>query len=134
MLSSLTWYYSKQFFFFFFYQNSKKYYILHLDQDLPGNSAGKKSVCSAGDPGSILGSGRSPGEGVGYTLQHSWASLVAQMVKNWPGHLGLIPGLGRPPGGGHGDSIQYFCLENPYGQRRPAGYSPWDPKELDMTE
>ena len=30
------------------------------------------------------GSGRSPGEGIGYPLQYSWASLVAQMVKNPP--------------------------------------------------
>ena len=33
-------------------------------------------------PWSIPGSGRSPEEGIGYPLQHSWASLVAQMVKN----------------------------------------------------
>ena len=48
----------------------------------PGNSAGKGSACNAGDPGLIPGSGRSPGEGVGYLLQYSWASLVAQLVKN----------------------------------------------------
>ena len=70
--------------FWFFYQNIKIYYILHLDQDLPGNSAGKESAYNAGHPGSIPGSGRSPGEGIGYTLQYSWVSLVAQMVKNWP--------------------------------------------------
>ena len=39
---------------------------------------------NAGDPGSIPGSGRSAGEGIGYTLQYSWASLVAQLVKNLP--------------------------------------------------
>ena len=50
----------------------------------PGSSAGKESACSAGDPGSIPGSGRSPGEGIGYPLHYSWASLVAQMVKNLP--------------------------------------------------
>ena len=49
-----------------------------------GNSTGKESVCNSGDPGSILGSGRSTGEGTGYPLQHSWASLVAQLVKNPP--------------------------------------------------
>ena len=38
----------------------------------PGNSAGKESACNAGDPGSIPGSGRSPGEGIGYALQYSW--------------------------------------------------------------
>ena len=48
----------------------------------PGGSAGKESACNAGDPGSILGLGRYPGEGIGYPLQYSWASLVAQMVKN----------------------------------------------------
>ena len=39
---------------------------------------------NAGDPSSIPGSGRSPGEGIGYPLQYSWASLVAQTVKNPP--------------------------------------------------
>ena len=50
----------------------------------PGSSAGKESACNAGDPGSIPGLGRSAGEGIGYPLQYSWASLVAQMVKNPP--------------------------------------------------
>ena len=50
----------------------------------PGSSAGKESICNAGDPGSIPRLGRSPGEGNGYPLQYSWASLVAQMVKNLP--------------------------------------------------
>ena len=49
-----------------------------------GSSTGKESACNAGDPSSILGSGRSPGEGRGYPLQYSWASLVAQTVKNPP--------------------------------------------------
>ena len=50
----------------------------------PGGSAVKKSACNAGDPGSILGLKGSPGEGIGYPLQYSWASLVAQLVKNLP--------------------------------------------------
>ena len=50
----------------------------------PGNSVGKESACNAGDPGLIPGSGRSAGEGTGYPLQDSWASLVAQLVKNPP--------------------------------------------------
>ena len=37
----------------------------------PGISAGKESICSAGDPGSVPGLGRSPGEGIGYPLQNS---------------------------------------------------------------
>jgi len=48
------------------------------------SSAGKESTCNAGDPGSIPGSGRSTGEGIGYLLQYSWATLVAQLVKNPP--------------------------------------------------
>ena len=48
------------------------------------SSVGKESTCNAGDPGSIPGLGRSPGEGIGYPLQYSWASLVAQLVKNLP--------------------------------------------------
>ena len=52
--------------------------------DFPGSSAGKESACNAGDPGSIAQSGRSPGEVIGYRLQYSSASLVAQMVKNPP--------------------------------------------------
>ena len=47
-------------------------------------SVGKESACNAGDPGSITRSGRSLGAGIGYPLQYSWASLVAQMVKNLP--------------------------------------------------
>ena len=50
----------------------------------PGSSAGKESACNAGDPGSIPGLERSAGEGIGYPLQYSWASLVAQTVKNQP--------------------------------------------------
>ena len=50
----------------------------------PGASDGKESACNAEDPGSILGLGRSPAEWMGYPLQCSWASLVAQTVKNLP--------------------------------------------------
>ena len=49
-----------------------------------GSSAGKESACNAGDPGSIPGSERASAEGIGYPLQYSWASLVAQLVKNPP--------------------------------------------------
>ena len=50
----------------------------------PGSSAGKESAYNAGDPGSIPGLGRSHGGGIGYPLQYSRASLVAQMVKDLP--------------------------------------------------
>ena len=50
------------------------------------------------------------------------------------GDPGSIPGLARSPGGGHGNPLQYSCLENPHGQRKPTGYSPWGLKESDTTE
>ena len=50
----------------------------------PGGSDGKESACNVGDLGLIPELERSPGEGMGYPLQCSWASLVAQMVKNLP--------------------------------------------------
>ena len=50
----------------------------------PDSSFGKESACNAGGPSSIPGSGRYPGEGIGYPLQYSWASLVAQLVKDLP--------------------------------------------------
>ena len=53
-------------------------------QGFPGSSVGKESACNAGDPGLIPGLGRSSGEGMGYPLQYSWASFVAQLVKNPP--------------------------------------------------
>ena len=48
------------------------------------SSVGKESACNAGDPGWIPGWGRSAGEGIGYALQYSWASLMAQLLKNLP--------------------------------------------------
>ena len=63
----------------------------------PGGSVSKESVCNAGDPGSIPGSGRSPGEG-------------------------------------NGNPLQYSCLKNPMDRGAWLGYSPWGPKESDMTE
>ena len=88
---------------------------LHHFGGLPDSSVGKESTCNAGDPGSIPGSGRSAGEGIGYPLQYSWASLVAKLVKNltamqetWVQSLGL----GRSPGEGKGYPLQYSGLEN----------------------
>ena len=65
-------------------------------------------------PGSIPRLGRSSGEGIGYPLQYSWASLVAQLVENLPkaGDLGSIPGLGISSGEGKVYPLQYSGLEN----------------------
>ena len=57
-------------------------------KDFLDSSVGKESVCNAGDPGLIPGSGRSPGEGIGCPHQYFWASLVAQLVKNLPAMRG----------------------------------------------
>ena len=61
------------------------YLVLYLSSpSFPDSSIGKESACNAGDPGSIPGLGRFAGEGIGFPLQYSWASLVAQLIKNPP--------------------------------------------------
>ena len=55
-----------------------------MTRTVPDSSVGKESACNARDPGSIPGSGRSAGEGIGCPLQYSWASLVVYLVKNLP--------------------------------------------------
>ena len=58
--------------------------IIDLIRGFPDSSVGKEPACNAGDIGSIPESERSSGEGIGYPRQYSWASLVAQLVKNLP--------------------------------------------------
>ena len=55
-----------------------------VSKGFPDSSVGKESSCNAGDPSLIPGLGRSAGEGIDYSLQYSWASLVAQLVKYPP--------------------------------------------------
>ena len=64
------------------------FFNLFLIGGFPHSSVGKESACSARDPSSIPGVGRSAGEGIGYPLQYSWASLMAQLVKNPPAMQG----------------------------------------------
>ena len=66
---------------------------------IPDSSAGKESACNAGDPGSVPGSGRSAGEGMGYALRYFWASLVAQLVRIrlQCGRPGFNPWVGKIP-------------------------------------
>ena len=101
-----------------------------------GSSADKESACNAGDPSSIPGLGRSTGEGIGYLLQYSWASLEAQLVKNLPAMwVTWVQSLGRentlekerPP-------TPVFLPGESRGWRSLVGYSPWGHKELDTTE
>ena len=85
----------------------------HRAPSLPDSSAGKESACNAGDPGSIPGLGRSPGQGIGYPLQYFQASFVPQMVKNLP-----VMWETRDRSRGWEDPLeegmlQYSCVENP---------------------
>ena len=68
--------------------------------DFPSGSVGRESASNVGDPASIPGCGRSAGEGIGYPLQDSWPSLVAQLVQNlsavwetWARPLGWVDPL-----------------------------------------
>ena len=65
----------------------------------PGSSADKESTYNTRDPSSIPGLGSSPGEGIGYQLQYSWAFLVAQTIKNLSAmrRLGFNPWVGKIP-------------------------------------
>ena len=85
----------------------------------PGSSADKDSACNAGDPNSIPGSKNFPGKGIGYPLQYSQVSLVAQMVKNlptlWETWVQFDPWVGKIPCIVCGNSLQYSRLQNPPG-------------------
>ena len=62
-----------------------RHFCMSFNEDrFPGSSIGKESTWNSGDPISSPGSGRSAGEGIGYPLQYSWATLVAQLIKNPP--------------------------------------------------
>ena len=81
----------------------------------PDSSVDKECACNAGDSGLIPGSGRSAGEGIGYPLQYSWASLVAQLMKNLPAMWKIwVQSLGweDPLEKGMTYPHQYSCLEN----------------------
>ena len=92
----------------------------------PHNSVGKESACNAGDPGLIRGSGRSPGEGIGCPFQYSWASLVAQTVKNLLAvlerDLHWDPWVGKIPQRRARQPTPVFLPGESHGQRSLAGY------------
>ena len=97
----------------------------------PDSSVGKESACNVGDPVSIPGSGKSPGEGLGYPLHLDFpcASAGKESARN-VGDLGLIPGLGRSPEEGKGYPLQYSGLENSMDWHREVH----EIAESDMTE
>ena len=69
-------------FLYFFALIAEEGFLISPCYGFPDSSVGKESACNAGDPSLIPGLVRSPGERIGYP--HSWASLVAQLVKNPP--------------------------------------------------
>ena len=72
----------------------------------PDSSVGKESACNAGEPSLSPGLGRSAGGGLGHLLQYSWASFVAQLVKNLPAMQENWVGKGK------GYPLQDSGLEN----------------------
>ena len=96
----------------------------------PHSSVGKESACNAEDPGLIPGLERSAREGTGYPLWYSWASLVAQLVKNPPTMQETwIQFLGKIPWRRERLPTPVFWPRELHGL-----YSPWDHKESNTTE
>ena len=94
-----------------------------------------ESVCNAGDPSSIPGSERSPGEWIGYPLQYSWASLLIQTLKNLPAVRKIwVQFLGWEDALEEGMATHSSILTWRIPLRILAGYSPWGHKKSDMTE
>ena len=97
--------------------SSLLFFSVMVYRGFPDSSVGKESACNAGDPSSVPGSGRSPGEGLGYPLQYSWVSLMAWLVKNLPA-MQETPvwflGLGRSSGAEKGfyKHVLYVIIYN----------------------
>ena len=104
--------------------------------DISDSLVGQESACYAGDPSSIPGLGRSSGEGIGYPLQYSWPSLVAQMVKIHLqcGRAEFNPWVGKIPWRRAWQLTAVFLPGESQWQRRLTGYSPCSRKESDMHE
>ena len=90
----------------------------------------------------IPGFGITPEEGMGYPLWYSWASLVAQMIKNPPAvQETWVRFLGWEDLLEEGKATHFSILEspedspeNPHGEKSLVGYSQWSHKESDTTE
>ena len=92
-------------------------------------------MCNAGDPSSIPGLGRSPGEAIVSPLQYSWASLMAQTVKNPPAmrRPSLMPGLGRFPWRRAWQPTPVFLPRESPQTEEPGGLQSIGCKVSDMT-
>ena len=102
--------------------------MMLLQASFHHSSVGKESACNAGDPSLIPAWERSPGKRMGYPLQYSWASLLAQLVKK-------LPEMQETP-------VRSLGWEDPLEKRMAAHfsilawkvhglYSPWGHKESD---
>ena len=103
--------------------------LILLSRD-PDSSVGKEYTCNAGDPGLIPGLGRSTGEGIAYPIQYSWASHMAQQVKNPPAMQETwVQTLGWE------DPQRRERLPTPvfWPRERHGQYSPWDHKAADWV-
>ena len=102
----------------------------------PCGSAGKESACNVGDLGSLPGLGRFPEKGKDYSLQYSWASPVAQLVKNPPAMWETwVRSLGQEdPWSRKWKSTPVFLPGKFHEQRSLEGYSPWHRQELVTAE
>ena len=97
----------------------------------PDRSVGKEFACIAGDPGSIPRLERSPGEGIGYPLQYSCTSFVAQLVKNLPSMWETwVQFLGWEDSPEKEKATHSNILAGEFN----GLYSPWGHKESDTTE
>ena len=122
-----------------YYSVTKRRKSSHLQQfgwtlialDFPPSSVGKESICNAEDPSSILGLGRFPGEGIGYPLQYSWASLGLSWsrIHMQCGRPGFDPWVGKIPWRRERLPTPVFWPGEFHGL-----YSPWGCKELNRTE
>ena len=99
-------------------ENTIKYWVHpgNIVRGFPGSSIGKESACNGGDPALIPGLERSSEERMGYPLQYSWASLVAQLVKESArsvGRSGFSSWVGKIPWRKENYPLQYSGLEYP---------------------
>ena len=118
--------------FCFFFSCSNSIY-----KGFPGSSDGKESPCNSGDSVLIPGSGRISGEGLGYSLQYSWPSLVVQAVKNLPAMREIwVQSLGweDPQEEGMATYSSSLAWRIPMDREAWQATSPWDYKESDTTE
>ena len=116
----------------FCFIDDPSFQITYLKLEFPDSSVGKESACNAGDASLIPGLGRFAGEVIGYPLQYSWVSLVAQLVKNppwiWETRV-WSAGWEDPLEKGMSTHSSILAWRIPR-----AVYSPWGSKESDTSE